>query len=61
MNVLIKTNQLERIVATSMLAATADRIFNEGQDAKGSQIGEYSKGYLKQRVKDNYPNSRKIS
>ena len=60
MNALAKTNKLEASVATTMLAITADRIFDQGKDADNSQIGTYSKGYLKTRVKDNYPSSSKV-
>ena len=60
MNLLTKTNLLERSIATSMLAVTADRIFDKGKDASNIQIGTYSKGYLKQRRKDGYPSSTKV-
>ena len=60
MNVLQKTNKMERAVATSMLTITNERIFDKGKDASNSSLGNYSLGYLKQRVKDNYPNSRKV-
>lgn len=60
MNALAKTNKFEVSVATSMLAVTADRIFTQGLDANNSQIGTYSKGYLKTRIKDNYPSSTKV-
>ena len=60
MNILAKTNRLEASVATTMLAVTADRIFDQGKDADNSQIGTYSPGYLKTRVKDNYPSSSKV-
>jgi hypothetical protein len=43
-----------------MLATTADRIFDKGKDKTGGEIGRYSKAYLKQRVKNNYPNSTKV-
>lgn len=59
MNVLAKTDALERSVATSMLAVTADRIFTQGKAADGS-TETYSKGYMKQRRKDGYPNSTKV-
>ncbi|MFY0654987.1 MAG: hypothetical protein JXQ96_23350 [Cyclobacteriaceae bacterium] len=60
MNVLTKTNLLERSIATSMIVATADRIFNQGKDANNTGIGTYSSEYLKQRRKDGYPNSTKV-
>ena len=60
MNVLAKTNKLELVVASTMLVVTADRIFAQGQAKDNSQIGTYSAGYLKTRVKNNYPNSSKV-
>ena len=60
MNALAKTNRLEASVATTMLAITADRIFDQGKTSTGEQIGDYSEGYLKTRVKDNYPSSSKV-
>ena len=43
MNILQKTNRMEVAVATSMVAITADRIFNEGRAADGQSLGTYSK------------------
>ena len=60
MNVLAKTNKIELSVATTMLVVTADRIFDQGKAADGNQIGTYSKGYLKTRVKNNYPSTSKV-
>ena len=60
MNALAKTNKMEVSVATSMLAVTADRIFAQGKSADDSEIGTYSRGYLKTRIKDNYPSSTKV-
>ena len=60
MNILRKTKRMELSVASSMLTATADRIFTKGLDAKGSPIGTYSKGYMKTRIKKNYPSSTKV-
>ena len=60
MNALAKTNKMEVSIATSMLAITADRIFAQGKAADGKAIGKYSKGYLKTRIKDNYPPSTKV-
>ena len=60
MNALAKTNKLEVSVVTTMQTVTADRIFTQGKEANGSDIGEYSKGYLKTRQKDNYPSSKKV-
>jgi hypothetical protein len=42
-----------------MLAVTAHRIFTKGEAADGS-TENYSKGYLKQRIKKGYPNSTKV-
>lgn len=60
MKVLQKTNKMELAVATSMLAVTSDRIFTQGKDANNSEIGNYSKGYLKQRQKEGYSSSKKV-
>jgi hypothetical protein len=42
-----------------MQAITSDRIFDKGQAADNS-TENYSKSYLKQRVKNGYPSSRKV-
>lgn len=55
-----KSDQLERRVATTMLAVTADRIFSEGKNATGAAIGDYSAGYMRQRQRMNYPASTKV-
>jgi hypothetical protein len=60
MNILAKTNKMEVKVATSMLAVTADRIFAQGKDASNAEIGNYSAGYLKTRVRNNWPSSSKV-
>lgn len=60
MNVLAKTNVIERTVASSMLATTADRIFGQGKDASNTQIGTYSLGYQKTRIRKGYPNSTNV-
>lgn len=60
MQILEKTNRIERKMAVDMLQVTAKRIFDDGKDANNSQIGTYSEGYLKQRRKDGYPNSKKV-
>lgn len=60
MNVLAKTNVIERTVANSMLATTADRIFGQGKDASNTQIGTYSLGYQKTRIRKGYPNSTNV-
>lgn len=59
MNSLTKTKRLELSVATSMQAVTADRIFNRGEAADNS-TEEYSASYLKQRIKNGYPSSKKV-
>lgn len=60
MRILEKTKRLETAIATTMLAVTADRIFTQGKDASGNDIGTYSPGYIKQRRKNNYPSSSKV-
>jgi len=60
MNVLQKTNKMERAVATSMLTITNERIFDKGKDASNSSLGNYSDGYMSQRKKANYPSNTKI-
>ena len=60
MNRIAKTDQVERFVATNMLAVTADRIFTQGKDASNNDIGTYSIGYMKQRARMNYPPSNKV-
>ena len=60
MNALAKTNKMELSMATSMLAITADRIFAQGKDASNADIGTYSSGYLKTRIRANYPSSTKV-
>ena len=47
MNILTKTNFLERSIATSMLVVTADRIFDKGKDASNLDIGKYFKRIFK--------------
>lgn len=60
MQILQKTNRAEKAMASSMLAVTNERIFREGKDSKGASLGNYSLPYLKQRIKQGYPASRKI-
>ena len=60
LNILIKTDKAEKRVITSMLTAIKFRIFTDGKDATGSQIGKYSDGYMKQRQKKNYTSSNKV-
>lgn len=60
MSKLARSDKAERFVAQNMLVATADRIFEKGQDANNSSIGKYSAAYLKQRQKEGYPSSKKV-
>lgn len=60
LNKLIKTDQLERSVALSVHASITDRIFNKGKSASNTNIGNYSSGYIKARVKRNWGSSRKV-
>lgn len=60
MQILQKTNRAEKAMASSMLAVTNERIFRDGKDSKGASLGNYSLPYLKQRIKQGYPASRKI-
>lgn len=60
MRALEKTNKFEVSIATSMLAITSDRIFKQGKDADNTPIGNYSKSYLKKRIKSGYPSSRQV-
>lgn len=60
MNDLLRTNKMERIVATTMLAATKERIFDNGKDADGNGLGNYSDGYLAIRRKTSWGGDPKI-
>lgn len=60
LNELIKTDKVDRAVFSSVTASISDRIFGKGEDSKGNQIGQYSAGYLKRRVKNNWGGSRKV-
>jgi hypothetical protein len=60
MQILAKTNRPELAMVTSMLGTITARIFEQGLDAKGSSIGTYTPAYIKQRQKQNYPNSSKV-
>lgn len=65
-DVLKKIDQLRRLdetkkrVGFSMLAVTADRIFEKGKDGNNSDIGTYSAAYIKQRQRNNWPSSTKV-
>ena len=60
MNQLRRENQPIKAALVTMQAVTAQRIFTEGKDKNNDQIGEYSEGYLKTRVREGYPNSKKV-
>jgi hypothetical protein len=59
-NSLIKFDQAKRRIGFTMLAKTSERIFANGKDDKGSEIGQYSKGYLKTRQRKNWTSSQKV-
>ena len=65
-NILKKIDQLRRLdqtkraVGFSMLAVTADRIFEKGKDGNNSDIGTYSAAYIKQRKRKNWTSSTKV-
>ncbi len=60
LNTLIQTDKVDRKVLLSVHARVTDRIFGEGKAADTSQIGNYSKGYLKQRQKNKWGGSSKV-
>ena len=60
MNVLRDTSRLERMVAVQMLQQVKSRIFDQGKDSNGGQIGNYSDAYMKQRRAKNYPSSTQV-
>lgn len=60
LNNLIRTDKMDRAVLLTVHQQVLDRIFEKGQDANKSQIGTYSESYIKQRVKNNWPRSRKV-
>ena len=53
-------DKLLRTVATTMQAVSSDRIFNQGKAADNSQIGQYSPGYIKQRIKKGLGSNRQV-
>lgn len=59
-NELINTDKVERSVFSSVTANISDRIFGKGQAENGSQIGQYSPGYTKRRIKSKWGGSRKV-
>ena len=60
MNVLRDTSRLERMVAVQMLQQVKSRIFDQGKDSNGGQIGNYSAAYMKQRRAKNFPSSTQV-
>lgn len=60
LDILIKSNKVQRTVLNSMLGKTSERIFSDGKDANNAQIGNYSDSYMKTRQRNNWPNSRKV-
>ena len=58
--ILEKTQRLERFVATNMLPIVSDRIFNRGEASDNNQIGNYTQGYIKRRVKEGWSASKKV-
>jgi hypothetical protein len=60
MNVLAKTNRMEKAVAVAMLQKTSERIFTEGKAANDASIGRYSDSYMKLRKKVGYPSSTNV-
>lgn len=51
---------MELRIATNMLAITAERIFEKGQDANGASLGDYSDSYMRIRKKTSWGSSTKI-
>lgn len=60
LDILAKTDKIERRVFQTMLGVTSERIFSKGLDANNSEIGKYSKGYIKTRAKNNLGTSSKV-
>lgn len=60
LNELINTDKVERKVFSSVHARISDRIFGKGKDANDTDIGQYSAGYMKTRIKKNWGPSRKV-
>ena len=60
LNVLSKTDKVERSVFSQMASVTSNRIFNEGKNADNQEIGTYSQGYQRTRARKNYEPSRKV-
>lgn len=59
-NDLINIDRIERRVFLSVHALITDRIFNKGKDSQNRNIGRYSNGYVKRRLKNNWGASKKV-
>lgn len=57
---LADTDKMLRTAATTVLPMMKKRIHEEGKDADGSQIGTYSKGYMKVRT-GNFSNATRVT
>jgi hypothetical protein len=55
-----RLDETKKRVGFSMLAVTANRIFEQGKDGNNSDIGTYSAAYIKQRQRKNWPSSTKV-
>ena len=53
-------DKVDRALYSSLLGEIKDRIFEKGKDSNDSAIGNYSKPYMKTRLKWNQPNDRKV-
>ena len=54
------SGSVERAAILTLHQQITRRIFDEGKDAKGSQIGTYSQGYMRARRKKGFGGSRKV-
>jgi hypothetical protein len=54
------TDEVEKKVFFTLHQQVKTRIFDQGQDASGSQIGRYSKAYLKKRSKKGYSGDKVV-
>lgn len=55
-----QVDTLLRTIAQAMLGETKDRIHEQGLNANGAPIGEYSPEYLKRRIKAGKTASKKV-
>ncbi len=53
-------DSLLREIAQNMLRETSQRIYEQGRNAKGGQIGTYSPKYMKTRLKNNRGSSTRV-